>query len=131
MLLLAYWTSMQETTGVIPFSLMFGRTPRLPIDIEFGLPCPSYKDPKHYQKLLHQRLQQAYATVHEHSLVEQCRQKRFYDRSVNGPQYSVGDEVWLHCPAVPKGRCKKFHRPWQGPFTVVKVIDNCVSHSEQ
>ena len=22
--------------------------------------------------------------------------------------------------------CKKFHRPWQGPFTVVKVIDNFV-----
>ena len=27
---------------------------------------------------------------------------------------------------MPKGRCNKFHRPWQGTFTIVKVIDNFV-----
>ena len=40
--------------------------------------------------------------------------------------YNVGDRVWLHCPAVPKGHCRKFHRPWQGPFTIVKVISSTV-----
>ena len=40
--------------------------------------------------------------------------------------YDVGDKVWLHCPAVPKGHCRKFHWPWQGSFTIVKVIDSTV-----
>ena len=120
MLMLAYRTSVQETTGVTPFSLMFGRSAWLPIDIEFDLPYASYDNPKQYQKQLRQRLQQAYASV------ERNRQKCLYDRSVHGPQYDIGDEVWLHCPAVPKGHCKKFRRPWQGSFIVVKVIDNCI-----
>ena len=41
-LILAYRTSMQETIGATPFSLMFGRSARLPIDIEFNLPSPNY-----------------------------------------------------------------------------------------
>ena len=125
-LMLAYRTSMQETTGATPFSLMFGRSACLPIDVEFNLPSPNYGSLGQYQNHLQQQLRQPYMTVREHSSVEQARQKRWYDRSVYGPKYKVGDEVWLHCPAVPKGRCKKFHRPWQGPFTVVKIIDNFV-----
>ena len=86
MLLLAYRTSMQETTGVTPFSVMFSRSARLPIDIEFDLPYASYEDPKQYQEVLRHRLRKAYATVQEHSSAEQSRQKRLYDRSVFGPQ---------------------------------------------
>ena len=126
LLILAYRTSVQETTGATPFSLMFGRSARLPIDIEFNLPSTSHTSLNQYQSQLQNQLQQAYKTVREHSLAEQTRQKCLYDRSIHGPEYEIGDEVWLHCPAVSKGRCKKFHRPWQGPFTVVKVIDNFV-----
>jgi len=38
LIMLAYRTSVQETTGASPFSLMFGREARLPIDVMFGLP---------------------------------------------------------------------------------------------
>ena len=34
----AYRTSIQETTGATPFSLMFGREARLPIDLMFPPP---------------------------------------------------------------------------------------------
>ena len=124
--MLAYRTSVQETTGATPFSLIFGRSAHLPIDIEFNLPSTSHMSLNQYQSQLQNQLQQAYTTVREHSLAEQTQQKRLYDRSIHGPEYEIGDEVWLHCPAVPKGHCKKFHHPWQGPFTVVKVIDNFV-----
>ena len=32
--------------------------------------------------------------------------------------------MWLHCPAVPQGCCRKFHCPWKGPFAVLKQIGN-------
>ena len=30
--------------------------------------------------------------------------------------------VFLHCPAIPRGLSRKFHKPWQGPRRVVKII---------
>ena len=38
LLMLAYRTSVQETTGASPYSLMFGRETRMPVDIMFGRP---------------------------------------------------------------------------------------------
>ena len=51
----------------------------------------------------------------------------YYDTKVHGKAaYKKGDYVWLHCPAVPKGCSRKLHRPWQGPFIVVKLIGDVV-----
>ena len=36
----------------------------------------------------------------------------------------MGDTVWLYSPAVSKGRTPKFHRPWKGPYRVVKVLSD-------
>ena len=126
MLMLAYRTSVHETTGATPFCLMFGRSALLPIDLEFNLPTASYNSPSQYQKQLHKQLQQAYNTVRQHTSVEHSRHKLIYDQHAHGSAYNVGDEVWLHCPAVPRGHCRKLNRPWQGPFTVVKVISTTV-----
>ena len=31
--------------------------------------------------------------------------------------------VFLHCPTIPRGLSRKFHKPWQGPYRrVVKII---------
>ena len=36
--MMAYRTSVQESTGATPFSLMFGREAKLPVDIMYGQP---------------------------------------------------------------------------------------------
>ena len=64
--------------------------------------------------------------VRQHILKERNQHEDVYDQHAHGTMYDVGDKVWLHCPAVPKGHCRKFHRPWQGPFTIVKVINSTV-----
>ena len=56
--------------------------------------------------------------------LKQKEQKTLYDSSVRGTPLKLGDFVWLHSPAVPRGQSHKLHRPWQGPFTIVKVINN-------
>ena len=38
--------------------------------------------------------------------------------------YNEGDKVWLFNPAVPKGASRKFHKPWSGPYTVIKQISD-------
>ena len=117
--MLAYRTSVHETTGETPFHLMFGREVRLPIDVMYGTPTghppPSISQ---YAQTLRNRLESAYSHVRSRTKLMQRWQKDAY--------YQVGDLVWLHCPASPRGRSRKFHRPWQGPFEVVKLINDVV-----
>ena len=125
-LLLAYRTSVQETTGTTPFQLMFGRNPRLPEDVLYSLPVQSHDSVTQYTKVLKGRLQRSYQAVIKHVQQKQTSQKDVYDRGVRGSPYGVGDLVLLHSPAVPRGKSRKLHKPWQGPYRVVKAISPSV-----
>jgi len=103
-----------------PFSLTFGREARLPIDVMFGPPPgEELTSSSQYAFLLRQHLESAYHRVRTQLALHQCRQKTLYDRKAAGHSYSVGDHVWLHCPAVTRGNSRKLHCPWQGPYKIV------------
>ena len=74
-----------------------------------------------YVQNLRNTLQNAYALVRERLQVEHQRQKDFYDEKVYGKPFEVGDMVWVHSPAVPRGRSRKLHHYWSGPFQVMNV----------
>ena len=38
------------------------------------------------------------------------------------PSQLATDMVWLHCPAVPKGKSAKLHRYWQGQYKVLSLL---------
>ena len=124
-LLLAYRTSLQETTGTTPFQLMFGRNPYLPEDVLYSLPVASHDSVTQYTRVLKGRLQRSYRTVIKHAQQKQNHQKVVYDHGVRGSPYGVGDLV-LHSPAVPRGKSWKLHKPWQGPYSMVKAISPIV-----
>ena len=130
--MMAYRSSMQEITGATSFSLMFGREVRLPIDLVFDTP-PGYPSPSLTNRYatLRKYLQEAYHFFREHTKSRQLRQKGLCDRRIGGKPYQVHDRVWLHCPAVPKGRAHRFHRQWQGPFRVVTVLSDAVYRIER
>ena len=50
--------------------------------------------------------------------------KDLYDTRIYGHLFVKGDLVWLHTPAVPKGHSKKLHRPWKGPYRILKCLTN-------
>ncbi|KAL5510338.1 hypothetical protein EMCRGX_G005867 [Ephydatia muelleri] len=125
-LLLAYRTSVQETTGTTPFQLMFGRNPHLPEDVLYSLPMASHDSVTQYTRVLKGRLERSYQAVIKHVQQKQIHQKDLYDRGVRGSPYGVGDLVLLHSPAVPRGKSRKLHKPWQGPYRVVKAISPSV-----
>ena len=112
---MAYNTSIQPTTGFTPFSLMFGYQARMPIDVKERSPSQHAAD-------LRELLESAYRRVREQMSHKLDRQKEFYNKKVHGQPYSAGDLVWLHSPVVPRGQAKKLHRPWTGPYRVVRRI---------
>ena len=123
----AYRTSIQETTGATPFSLMFGREARLPIDLMFPPPeVENDSTPSKYAAELRIRLEQAYHSVRQHMSLRQQRQKELYDKNKTGSPLKIGDKVWLHSTVVPRGKSHKFHCPWSGPFVIVKILSDVV-----
>ena len=58
--------------------------------------------------------------------IQHVRQKTLYNKSIHGDPYKAGELVWLHCPAVPRGKSPKLHRYWQGPYTVVRSLGDAL-----
>ena len=58
--------------------------------------------------------------------MHQETQAKNYDKRIHGDTYVQGSMVWLFNPVVPKGRAKKFHKPWTGPY---KVLSKLTDHT--
>ena len=93
----AYNATMHKTTGYAPFQLMFGRVPRLPVDVMFKrvLHDPVVVDYKNYVRTLVSHLHEAAGIAQEHAVKEQDRQARGYNRKVKGTCIDVGARVLI------------------------------------
>ena len=92
----AYNCTKHVSTTYSPYHLMFGRHPRLPIDVEFGLHKPSCSDncsKSRYIQKLRRRLNYAHKKASKYSSEQAQKYKTSYDRSVKGPQLQVNDLV--------------------------------------
>ena len=122
----AYNTSIHKSTGFTPFYLMYGRQARIPVDLIYSTPEPSDQSHGEYARNLRQSLENAYSTARERLQTAAQRQKTNYDQRIHGEPFKVGDLVYLHNPVVPKGKSRKLHCPWTGPFSVIKRISDNV-----
>ena len=121
--LLSYRSSVHRSTGFSPSMMLFGREPRLPVDIVFGLPekHPTSESSSHHIIDLLGSLR----AVHEKARVKDdpshTIQKDYYDTKASCSYFKVGDIVRLLDPVIPRGEGqKKFHLLWKGPYEVVK-----------
>ena len=70
MVMMAYRTSVQESTGCTPFYLMLGREGRLPADVMFRLPSSPMQVNKYAQDMRF-RMEQAYQLVRDRLQLQQ------------------------------------------------------------
>ncbi|UYV67829.1 K02A2.6-like [Cordylochernes scorpioides] len=102
--LMAYRAAIHETTGQTPANIMFGRELRLPCDLEFGSPV---EPPAEIRTASH-------------------RMKTRYDQRVNHDGFRQNDLVWLFHPKRKKELSPKLMPVWEGPYKIIKRINDLV-----
>ncbi|KAK0130982.1 Retrovirus-related Pol polyprotein from transposon 412 [Merluccius polli] len=111
-----------ETTGFAPFYLVFGRIPRLPVDVMFQHALTSDTVVSHSDFVSHLKkdLHDAAQIVQRNSLKEQTRHAKLYNRKVKGSPLVVGDRVLIANRGVPGKR--KVADKWEStPYEVISV----------
>jgi hypothetical protein len=92
----AYNTAVHATTRCTPFELMFGRTPKVPLDLVLpSVDVDLCLDPEEYAAKIKDSLRQAYAAMEENREVNVERSKLNYDRKVTAANFELEDSVWV------------------------------------
>ena len=89
--LLAYRTSVHQTTGFTPNGMFLGREVFLPVDIIYGDPNVVQQKPAEYVWETRKSLEISFDSVRQNTSRAQRHQKRLYDRKLHGSGYNEGD----------------------------------------
>lgn len=121
----AYNCTRNDTTGYSPYELMFGRQPRLPIDLVLGTHPgkSSHKSYSEYVKNLRQNLQESYTLASEHSKKMGEKNKLRFDEKVRAAELLAGDRVLVKNVNI-RGKHKLANRWEQTIHIVVKRIQD-------
>ncbi|KAL3969298.1 transcription factor SOX7/8/10/18 (SOX group E/F) [Sarotherodon galilaeus] len=116
----AYNCTKNEATGYAPYYLIFGRSPRLPIDLLFDLKRDeAHLDYDDYVSCWKKRMQEAYTVASQTATREAARGKAYYDKKVKGRDLQPGDRVLLR-NLTPRGGPAKIQSFWENQVYKVR-----------
>ena len=125
----AYNCTKNKATGYSPYFLMFGRAPRLPIDLMFGIePIENEKQTKEripFKKFAdnwEKSMQQAFDIVRENTKKAGVGNKLRYDKKIRGVEIKVGDRVLLRNNSE-RGGTGKMRSWWEKTVYVVTEVN--------
>ena len=124
--LMAYRAAVHDTTGYTPARLVFGRELRLPCDLMFGSPNVADQEVEDYADKLRKQIRDTHDLARERLKLASDKMKARYDLKANSSGFKDGDRVWFYNPKRKKGICPKLTPSWEGPYTVIKRINDVV-----
>ena len=114
-----------ESTKCTPAMMQFGRELCLPIDLLLGRP-KEHIPMLSYTEKVQQSLEQVHLFARETLWLASDKMKDYYDLRADLKVFEAGDAVWLHNPQRKPGHSPKLMRAWEGPYTVMKAINDVV-----
>lgn len=120
--LLAYRVSPSEVTGDSPFFLLYGREPRLPMDVSLLPPQNLSASIAEHRARVVEHLETAQGIARANIQRAQQRMKFLYDQSSNFPEYDLGQQVWVYSPKTKRALSKKLRYLWHGPMRIYKKL---------
>ena len=128
----AYNSCIHQSTGFSPYYLFFGRHPRLPIDVAFGIELTSdrKRSARQYIQDLKQQLREAYQRASEQMAKTAQRNKVRYDASAHAAELEVGDRVLVRALG-PKVESKVADRWERDIFIVIAKADGVPVYTVQ
>ncbi|GFW66573.1 retrovirus-related Pol polyprotein from transposon 412 [Trichonephila clavipes] len=123
---LVYRSAVHETTGYSPSQMLFGRDLRLLADLLFIRPPDAPLAPEQYIEKLQARMEEMHNLATEKIGMASEKMKTRYDTRATGHDFHEGDKVWLWNPKRRKGISPKLQTNWEGPYTVLKRLNDVV-----
>ncbi|XP_030845845.1 uncharacterized protein LOC115925941 [Strongylocentrotus purpuratus] len=126
--MLAYRSSVQESTGETPAIMMLGRELSLPVDIlvERSSSVENGSEIGDYAEQLRDKLHDVHDRARNKLRLTGERQAKMYDRNTRLTSYKVGDWVWLYGIERKRGVCPKLTMKWTGPYLVITKLSDVV-----
>ncbi|CAF1052565.1 unnamed protein product [Brachionus calyciflorus] len=145
----AYNSSVHNATNYTPYELMFGRKPKLPIDLVIRSPEPIVsvdelaenselsidqevlvEPPNPDQSLvdryvcqIKEHLNEVFKHVEQTQDLKLNKAQWLYNRNIKPHTYVEGDLVLKNVVTVKTGLSKKLSQKWEGPYVIVKRIN--------
>ncbi|GFX01434.1 retrovirus-related Pol polyprotein from transposon 412 [Trichonephila clavipes] len=119
-------SAVHETTGYSPSQMLFGRDLRLPADLLFSRPPDAPLAPEEYIEKLQARMEEMHHLARERIGMASEKMKTRYDARATEHDFHEGDKVWLWNRKRRKGLSPKLQMNWEGPYTVLKRLNDVV-----
>ena len=112
-----YNISQHKSTKIAPFTLLYGREPKLPLDISYDLPR-DFKFGIKYLKYFNEAKEMAKINAFD----AQNEAKLLYDSNHQDEEFEVGQLVSLHTPYREVGLSTKLLSQIDGPYRIIKKL---------
>ena len=111
-----------------PFYVLYGREPRLPIDVKYLPPVADDLSTSvlDYRKRFVEKVELTQNLARENLQRAQQRMKDYYDQNTKEPVFEVGQRVWVYTSRTRKGLSKKLIHNWLVPYRIAEKFSRFI-----
>lgn len=103
---------MQESTKETPFYMLYGRDPRLPLELRVNDNIRLYSDGLDYTEVCARNLKFAWQLVAHYISRAQEKQQQNYNANASKVQFAANDVVYYYDPKIPKHAQTRVAMAW-------------------